>query len=269
MTPADLARSRRLVEVERHYPWFLITTLLPILVLPGVNFSQGLAQRSLLPIVMDLLIFQALRSLPYWERQGRPLRPDLTYRLLGLVSAIVIWLPALVSGYFDDRPLRLIVLVIVSGFHLFTAVRIIHVLSNSRQVNPRTLSLAAAGYVHLGLTGGWLATTLQLLDPASFRVGALQQGEQLLERLTYYAFITIGTLGYGDVLPGNARGERFAVLLSLAGTLYLTLLMGLLLSRFIHNQGGRLLEQVEKEMEKDPPQALQRGGVGSKCPDDP
>jgi hypothetical protein len=45
--------------------------------------------------------------------------------------------------------------------------------------------------------------------------------------------------------------------------------MGLLLSRFIHNQGGRLLEQVEKEVEKDLPQALQRGGVGSKCPDDP
>jgi len=254
LTPAVVARTRRLLEVERHYPWFLFTTLLPILVLPGVNYSEGFVQRSLLPIVVDLVIVQALRCLPYWERQGRPLRMDSSYRLFGLVSAIAIWVPTLMNGYFDNRPLRLIVLVILSGFNLFTAVRIIHVLSNSRQVNARTLSLAAAGYAHLGVTGGWLATTLQLLDPGSFRMGAIHQGEQLLERLTYYSFITIGTLGYGDVLPGNARGERFAVLLSLSGTLYLTLLMGLLLSRFIHSEGGKLLEakqDVEAEQERD------------------
>jgi voltage-gated potassium channel len=41
----------------------------------------------------------------------------------------------------------------------------------------------------------------------------------LLDRLTYYSFITLGGLGYGDVVPGNVFGERFAFRLSITGTL--------------------------------------------------
>jgi hypothetical protein len=38
------------------------------------------------------------------------------------------------------------------------------------------------------------------------------------------------------VLPHNALGERFVILLSLSGTLYLALLMGLLIGRYIATQ---------------------------------
>ena len=48
-------------------------------------------------------------------------------------------------------------------FYSLTAVRIIQVLANSDRVGVRTLCLGAAGYVHLGLTAGLLATVLQLV----------------------------------------------------------------------------------------------------------
>jgi hypothetical protein len=43
----------------------------------------------------------------------------------------------------------------------------------------------------------------------------------------------VSTLGYGDVLPTNLYGERFVVLLSISSTLYVSLLVALLLGRFV------------------------------------
>jgi len=54
--------------------------------------------------------------------------------------------------------------------------------------------------------------------------------------LSYFAFVTLGSLGYGDVVPASPIGESFAVLVSISSTLYLSLLIGLLLSRFISSQ---------------------------------
>jgi len=60
--------------------------------------------------------------------------------------------------------------------------------------------------------------------------------------LSYFAFVTLGSLGYGDVVPASPIGESFAVLLSLSSTLYLSLLIGLLLSRFITAQEQDLVQ---------------------------
>jgi hypothetical protein len=114
---------------------------------------------------------------------------------------------------------------------------------------------ATAGYLLLGLTGGVLATTTQAFAPGAFLLGADHGHQMLLDRLTYYSFITLGGLGYGDVLPGNAIGERFAILLSVTGTLYVALLVGMLLGRFIASEEMRFLELEEEEMGEEKPQS--------------
>ena len=166
-----------------------------------------------------------------------PFKVNGIYRLLGVVSAVVVWWPLLVG----HRPLfwaHVLVVAIRAVFYSMTAVRIIQVLANSDRVGVRTLCLGAAGYVHLGLTAGLLATVLQLVDPDSFNLGATVLHEELMARLSYFSFVTLGSLGYGDVVPASPIGESFAVLVSISSTLYLSLLIGLLLSRFISSQHG-------------------------------
>lgn len=257
MTHPDLlatrspARERRIAELERRYPLFLLVTLLPILVLPSVDFGGSLLGRLTLPAVVDLLIIQSLRTLPYWEREGQRLKRDYVYQLLGILGVVLIWAPSIIGNHPLLPRFHGAVLLILSAFYVFTAVRIINVLAHAREVNAFTLCLGAAGYVHLGLTGGQLATTIQLLHPGSFNIGQVARGEELIERLTYFSFVTIGSLGYGDVLPSNGSGERFVVLLSLSSTLYVTLLIGLLLSRYINTQSQKLVEEVEQELESE------------------
>ena len=217
---------------ERFFPWFLLATLLPILVMPFTNLDGNAVQRLLFPITTLFQVVIALRMMPAGLLcVGRwSLLP--LYRCLGVGCAVVMWLPFL-PGHHAGHQWHVPILSVISGFYLFTAVAIVLILARVDRVNEAVLSLGAAGYVHLGLTGGQLATALEVLNPGSFSLGRMLPGEELVERLSYFSFVTLGTLGYGDVLPATALAESFAVLLSVTATLYVTLIIGLLLSRYI------------------------------------
>ena len=217
---------------EQHFPLFLLTALLPILLFPFANLDGPPVQRIVLPLAVTALVIQSIRALPDWVARFGRLRINTIYRVLGVASALSVWWPVFAT----HRPVFLVYVLVLSArslFYLLTAIRIIQVLANCERVCVRTLCLGAAGYVHLGLTAGLLATVLQLVDPDSFNLGAISLREELMARLSYFAFVTLGSLGYGDVVPASPIGESFSVLLSIASTLYLSLLIGLLLSRYI------------------------------------
>jgi len=233
-------------EREGQFPMFLLAALLPILVFPFAHLDGNALERALLPLSVSWLVVQSLRAMPPWVARIGTVRINQWYRLFGVIAALSVWWPLLAQ----DRPplaLHVLFLSIRAIFYLLTAIRIVQVLANSVRVSVQTLCLAAAGYVHLGLTAGLLATVLQLVDPDSFNLGSIAMHEELMARLSYFAFVTLGSLGYGDVVPASPIGESFAVLLSLSSTLYLSLLIGLLLSRFITSQDRDLAQILEDE----------------------
>jgi hypothetical protein len=122
---------------------------------------------------------------------------------------------------------------LVSLFMLMAAVRLLHQLALAPRVNLQVLSGAAAGYVHLGICGGVVATALELLHPGTFSSGQFGGHVELLDRLITMSDVTIASLGYGDVLPTNVVGQRFVILLSLGSTLYMSLIVGLVLGRYL------------------------------------
>jgi hypothetical protein len=88
-----------------------------------------------------------------------------------------------------------------------------------------------------------IATATDLYLPGSFHLGQVTDQELRLDRLTYFSFVTIAGLGPGDIVAGNALGERFVMLRSVSSTLYVALLVGLLLGRFIASQEVAYLEE--------------------------
>lgn len=220
---------------NRQFPLLLLAVILPLLTLPFADLHGNPWQRFSFPLAINLLILQSLRAMPTWELRWLGLSVDSLYRSFGLFGAVTVWIP-FELGHQLPPVLRLGISLIRSTFFVLTVIRIIQVLGGCTRVSSRTLSLGAAGYIHMGLTGGQLATSLQLLDSDSFRLGTMAVGEELLARLSYFSFVTIGTLGYGDVVPASPIGESFVVLLSIASTLYVSLLIGLLLSRYLHSR---------------------------------
>jgi hypothetical protein len=83
------------------------------------------------------------------------------------------------------------------------------------------------------LAGLIFAVCYWLLDqtwPASFGVASASDLD--LARAIYFSFVTIATLGYGDVVPASDSARGLAILEAVGGQMYLTVLVARLVSLY-------------------------------------
>jgi voltage-gated potassium channel len=106
-----------------------------------------------------------------------------------------------------------------------------------------------AGYLLLGIQGGLMLTVIDSLIPGSFRdtaTGALVQmpaiGSALaatsawdlnVNRIIYFAFVSLTTVGYGDIAPIEPVARLASVALSVLGPFYIAVVVGIVVSRYI------------------------------------
>ena len=87
---------------------------------------------------------------------------------------------------------------------------------------------AICAYLLVGVTWALLFALIGDLDPGAFRWPSLH-GEQVTEAsfstYTYFSFVTLTTLGYGDVSPVSEIARRLALLEALLGQIYLAVLV--------------------------------------------
>jgi hypothetical protein len=105
----------------------------------------------------------------------------------------------------------------------------------SPRVTLSSVSGGVCGYLLTGFAWAYVFALLESIWPGSFlREGtALAKGERGLQELVYFAFITLSTLGFGDILPASPPAEGFAVLAAITGQLYLAILLAALVGRFV------------------------------------
>jgi voltage-gated potassium channel len=105
----------------------------------------------------------------------------------------------------------------------------------------RTLTLdsifgAICGYLFLGLAWAMLWLMIETFRPASFQVSALLRGEgEPLQPfvLMYYSFVTLTTVGYGDVTPISPTTRTLAWIEAMSGQFYLAIIVAGLVSKLV------------------------------------
>ena len=258
---------RQLVKLESQFVPLLCSVLLLVVLLP-VTAAPGSSFHWLLPLLLTFLITQSLRALPGLKPNRLSMAMVTVQRILGISAIATMWGLALVEQRGPYLILRFMVLLLTGLFSMLASLRLVMVLARVPRVNAEVMAGAAAGYIYLGLTGGLVAAALQVLVPGTFSLGSMGSHELLIDRLTYFSFVVLAGLGLGDVLPHNYLGERFVILLSLSGTLYLALLMGLLIGRFIATQEVELeFDALADEVEDpDSPIGGRLAGLGRGAP---
>jgi len=258
---------RQLVKLESQFVPLLCSVLLLVVLLP-VTAAPGSSFHWLLPLLLTFLITQSLRALPGLKPNRLSMAMFTVQRILGISAIVTMWALALVEQRGPYLILRFMVLLLTGLFSMLASLRLVMVLARVPRVNAEVMAGAAAGYIYLGLTGGLVAAALQVLVPGTFSLGSMGSHELLIDRLTYFSFVVLAGLGLGDVLPHNSLGERFVILLNLSGTLYLALLMGLLIGRFIATQEVELeFDALADEVEDpDSPIGGRLAGLGRGAP---
>lgn len=101
-----------------------------------------------------------------------------------------------------------------------------------RQVTPRVILEAINGYLLLGLCFSMLFALAMWLDKGAFSFPE-DQAKTMGYNYIYFAFVTMSTLGYGEIVPLTPGAKSLAVLASVTGQLYLTVVIALLVGKYI------------------------------------
>jgi len=112
------------------------------------------------------------------------------------------------------------------------------------RVDAETLVAAVTVYLLLGYFWATAYSILEYTDPGSFanlcpepsgpHACAPELGR--FPRLSYFSFVTISTLGFGDIVPLAARAEGLTVLAAVSGQLYVAVLIGRLVGDYLANR---------------------------------
>ena len=100
-------------------------------------------------------------------------------------------------------------------------------------ITTRRIEGAIAVYLLLGFTWAQAYELVALWHPGAF-VGAVEGRDS--NPWTYYSFVTLTTMGYGDIMPVHPLARALAVLEALTGQLYLAILLARLVSLEIQSR---------------------------------
>lgn len=113
----------------------------------------------------------------------------------------------------------------------FFFIRLLAYLLRSKRVNTNNLYASIAGFLVLGLIGMPMVGTIAHYFPGAYTLPETFTFYDIL----YYSYITITTVGYGDIIPIHPVAKALAVLLSIAGQLYITFVVAIIIGKYLAN----------------------------------
>ena len=138
-----------------------------------------------------------------------------------------------VIGYFVgitdiDAP---VALTLSTGYFLglvwVTFRRAIHYVDHTKEALMATIS----GFILIALTGFFSFQIIENIYPGSF-VNLVTNNPAHIDDLFYYAFVTIMTIGYGDVVAVSWPARNAMILMALTGYLYSLIFIARMVSNY-------------------------------------
>lgn len=149
-------------------------------------------------------------------------------RTLALILALLSVVTGRLGLPFSQRVLEAInILLSVGMLATFALLTIKRFLPRERPAAHR-IAGAVAVYLLVGLIWARLYEVVEMVSPGAFRI---PEGETLNSaNLTYFSFVTLATIGYGDIAPINIVARNLSVLEAIMGQLFLVILISRLVS---------------------------------------
>ncbi|HEU4539533.1 MAG TPA: ion channel [Jiangellaceae bacterium] len=126
----------------------------------------------------------------------------------------------------DSRDAALSMLASLAAFSLALMVSLMRFIFRRVRVAGAGLILAAV-CIYL-IMGGFFSATFSILEiaqPGSFEDTQLAGQSLAWQQLMYYSYVTMATLGYGDIVPVTPWARSLASFEGVAGTLFLTIVI--------------------------------------------
>jgi hypothetical protein len=211
---ADLPGLARTYLHRRYTILFytLLATMVAAPVFSALEFSGTLIESLLAACLLAAILpVGAVRNRPYL-----------------LMAIVVVWLARLVTAWLDHRVLSEMALGTWTLIGLLAAVAALRFAIGATQVDAEHLYAALSAYLLAGIYLGLLYWVLEQMKPGTFSfTGQFSQASAI-----YFSFVTLATLGYGDIVPRADVARGIAIVEGVGGQLFLAVLVARLVSLY-------------------------------------
>jgi hypothetical protein len=172
---------------------------------------------SFVTLLMFLSSIKSLKTEVTWKR---------TVYVVIVIFIILTALGKLFPHHFYVYFLLFILLLFFIGAFISAAKQVLFVgnIDANKIIGSLTL------YILLGLIWAMIYLLILTLDPQAFSGIDAGNWQQIFSRVAYYSFVTLTTLGYGDILPTNHIAEFFVYIEAIIGVFYMAIIVSSLIS---------------------------------------
>jgi hypothetical protein len=128
----------------------------------------------------------------------------------------------------------------------FVFLQFLHFILRAPRVNSEVLCAGVAGYLLLGIIWMFAYILVARVHPGSFsyNVGPTPAHSLASFDAFYFSYITLSTVGYGDITPVTHVARTLAMMEAMTGTLYIAVLISRLVALYT-SQGSEISEKKD------------------------
>ncbi len=127
--------------------------------------------------------------------------------------------------------IAIIASVLSLGFFIYVIIRLVIRISRSKTVGTLEFLEAINIYFLIGIIGSILFRLIYMNNTHAF----IYPGDSLRQTadFLYFSFVTMTTLGYGDITPKHEIAKSLSIFLSFVGQLYLAMIVAMLVGKYL------------------------------------
>ncbi len=230
-------RSSLIIRVFHENRFVLLLGILAALVLlVPILHTFDMQERSPMPRIVTTVLFSLVLLASVFAIQASR---------LANIMAIVIATPAIML-WIVNIPIQSAVIEIAeysvgSLFVLFVVAMIVRHLFTTTSVTVNTIAASLCVYLLLGILWAMFYSLVVLNDPGAFLItsepgadpAVMRFGSRGAAYAVYFSYVTMTTLGYGDIVPISMGAKTLAMMQAVTGQIYLVVLVARLVGMHI------------------------------------
>lgn len=205
--------------------FFTANTLL-LLLLCFMIFGTTLLPETWYRTAYSILINLILICIIFCLDKSHQLFSNITVTVLVIILNIAYFTKARVANDLSDG---------LNGlFFIYAVYRLLKQVAESKLVTTKVITQSVCCYLLLGLVFAMGVSRLEFLQPGAFSFPADEMGSfqgKFYDHL-YFSFITMGTVGYGDLLPKTPFAKSYSTLIGVSGQLYMAIVIAMLVGKY-------------------------------------
>jgi voltage-gated potassium channel len=124
--------------------------------------------------------------------------------------------------------------------YVFIVINLVRQASEAKKVSPTVILESINAYLMIGLVFSIIVALMMVVNSGSFSFSNLNAGtvsqDTTNHQIIYYTFITLTTVGYGDVVPITSEAKSLAMMICVTGQLYIAVVIALLVGKYISQE---------------------------------